>query len=247
MNKIAIIGGSGLARFDEIENVQKFRVETPYGLPSCDLVCGNMFSKDVVFLPRHAKDHTIPPHKINYRSNIWALRDVGVTHVLAVAAVGGINPNMSPEKIMIPEQIIDYSYGREQTFYDGDTSEVSHIDFTHPYCDELRQNLINASNDLHLDVIPSGTYGVTQGPRLETANEIIRMEQDGCDVVGMTGMPEAALAKEAGLCYASVALSVNWAAGKSIGEITTQEINSAIENGMTSVKHLLVRAIQNFS
>lgn len=240
MTKLAIIGGTGLTSIDEMQIISNETVATPYGAPSSSLVTGKLANKEIIFLARHGNDHTIPPHKINYRSNIWALKSVGVTDVIAVAAVGGIHEDIPPGRIAIPDQIIDYTYSRKHTYFEDNLSEVTHIDFTHPYNEQLRQKLLQAVIDCNLDAYNEGVYGATQGPRLETAAEIRRMQIDGCDMVGMTGMPEASLSKELGLNYACCALSVNWAAGKGKSEITMQEIEQAIEVGMVSVKELLV-------
>ncbi len=243
MSKFAVIGGTGLTSIHELHIVSTETIDTPFGAPSAPLVSGVLAGKEIIFLARHGNDHAIPPHKINYRANIWALKSVGVTDVIAVAAVGGIHKDIPPEKIAIPDQLIDYTYGREHTFFEDNLSEVTHIDFSHPYNEELREKLLQAAKECGLDVYNGGVYGATQGPRLETAAEIKRMQKDGCDIVGMTGMPEASLAKELGLNYMCCALSVNWAAGKSDGEIAMQEITLAIEEGMVSVKKLLMAAL----
>ncbi len=240
MTKLAIIGGTGLTSIDEMQIISNETVATPYGAPSSSLVTGKLANKEIIFLARHGNDHTIPPHKINYRSNIWALKSVGATDVIAVGAVGGIHEDIPPGRIAIPDQIIDYTYSRKHTYFEDNLSEVTHIDFTHPYNEQLRKKLLQAVIDCNLDAYNEGVYGATQGPRLETAAEIRRMQIDGCDMVGMTGMPEASLSKELGLNYACCALSVNWAAGKGKSEITMQEIEQAIEVGMVSVKELLV-------
>lgn len=243
MVKLAIIGGTGLTSIEELNILGQLNVDTPYGAPSAPLIKGEVAGKEIIFLARHGNQHIIPPHKINYRANIWALHSIGVTDVIAVAAVGGIHRNIPPKKIVIPMQIVDYTYGRKQTYFEDDLSEVVHIDFTHPYCETLRQKLLQAAKECNIEVYDGGVYGATQGPRLETAAEINRMEKDGCDMVGMTGMPEAALAKELGLNYACCALSVNWAAGKNEKEITMTEINKAIDAGMKAVKSVLMCAI----
>ncbi len=243
MPKIGIIGGTGLTSLEELTIVASEGVDTPYGKPSSDLVRGELGGQEIVFLARHGKEHTIPPHKINYRANIWALQNVGVSEIIGIAAVGGIHKDIPPEKIVIPDQIIDYTYGRHQTFFEDEHTGVSHIDFTHPYSVSLRQRLLQASADCNVKVYESGVYGAMQGPRLETAAEIRRMERDGCDIVGMTGMPEAALARELNLEYACCALTVNWAAGKTDSEITMEEIQSVIETGMVTVKRLIEKCI----
>lgn len=244
MTKLAIIGGTGLNSIDEFLVTNSHAIETPYGKTSAPLLEGKLAGVDTVFLARHGSGHSIPPHKINYRANIWALKSIGVADVIAIAAVGGIHKEIPPKKIVIPDQIIDYTHSRNHTFFEDDLSEVTHIDFTWPYNEILRQKLIKVGQDLNLDISDKGVYGVTQGPRLETAAEINRMERDGCDVVGMTGMPEAVLAKELELNYACCALSVNWAAGRGAAKITMQEIERALNQGMVSVKSILMSIVQ---
>jgi 5'-deoxy-5'-methylthioadenosine phosphorylase len=235
MTTLAIIGGSGLTKMDALEITRREVVNTPYGEPSSPLIHGCFDGLDIVFLPRHGAGHTIPPHKINYRANIWALKHIGVDYIVGMATVGGIRDDMEPETIAIPDQIIDYTWGRGNTFFENDLSEVTHIDFTQPYCQKLRAALIAAAEDASLDVRKDATYGATQGPRLETAMEIKRMHNDGCDLVGMTGMPEAALAKELELCYAHCSVVANWAAGKSDKAITMEDIEKNMKQGMSNV------------
>jgi 5'-methylthioinosine phosphorylase len=235
MTTLAIIGGSGLTKMDALEITRREVVNTPYGEPSSPMIHGCFDGLDIVFLPRHGAGHTIPPHKINYRANIRALKHIGVDYIIGMATVGGISDNMAPESIVIPDQIIDYTWGRGSTFFENDLSEVTHIDFTLPYCEKLRTSLIAAAEDAGLDIRSSATYGATQGPRLESAMEINRMQNDGCDVVGMTGMPEAALAKELELCYAHCSVVANWAAGKSNKPITMQDIEKHMKQGMSKV------------
>lgn len=239
MTKIGIIGGSGLTSLKALQINRREVVHTPYGEPSGPYSHGFFDGIEVVFLPRHGAGHSIAPHCVNYRANIWGLKELGVESVIAMAAVGGITDKMPPGSLCIPDQIIDYTYSRKQTFFDDDYSPVTHIDFTHPYCEELRQKLIAAANKAGIPVEQSGTYGATQGPRLESAAEINRMEKDGCDMVGMTGMPETALAREAGLCYASCAVSVNWAAGRNGSVITMEEIDENLKTGMADARKLL--------
>ncbi len=237
MGRLAIIGGTGLEEMDGLENIERSVVDTPYGPPSSDLIKATLNGVELIFLSRHGEDHSIPPHKVNYRANLWALNNLGVDSIIAVAAIGGITEEMLPGKVSIPDQIIDYTWGREHTFFDG--PEVEHIDFSWPYCSDMRSTLLEAAGSVGIDVVDGGTYGATQGPRLESAAEIRRMEQDGCDIVGMTGMPEASLARELGICYACCAVSANWAAGKSDQEITMEEIEENLKSGMESVKTLL--------
>ena len=240
---LAIIGGTGLTSLETLSISRQERVATPYGEPSGPLTHGELGGKAVVFLARHGYGHTIPPHKINYRANLWALQHSGVEQVIAVAAVGGIRADMEPGCLAFPDQIIDYTWSRGHTFFEDDLTHVTHIDFTYPYCEDLRQKLIQAARRVGLDARESGTYGAMQGPRLETAAEILRLERDGCDLVGMTGMPEAALARELGLRYATCAVVANWAAGKSGGEITMEEILRQLIGGMEKVKLLLREVI----
>lgn len=229
-----------------LKNLQVTRrevVRTPYGEPSGPLTCGNLCGREVIFLARHGYGHTIPPHKVNYRANLWALRDAGVSNIIAVGAVGGIRSDMIPGKLAIPDQIIDYTGGREHTYFEESLANVTHIDFTYPYCQELRRLLIQGAKEAQIDARPSATYGATQGPRLETAAEIDRMERDGCHVVGMTGMPEAALARELGLCYATCAVVANWAAGRQSGLINMQDIDRHLKAGMEKLRVLLEHVV----
>lgn len=239
MTKLAIIGGTGLTQLEGLTLLKREQLSTPYGAPSAEFITGEFNQRQVLFLARHGNPHRIPPHKINYRANIWGLKQLGVEQIIAVAAVGGITEHMAPAHIAIPDQIIDYSHGREHTFFDDADSPLTHIDFTHPYNPALRLALIDAAGRAQVNISPTATYGCTQGPRLETSAEIRRMEQDGCDLVGMTAMPEAALAKELGIDYAAVAVIANWAAGKSEGEITMAEIEQHLHVGMANTAALL--------
>ena len=244
MTAVAIIGGSGLTDLKNLKITRREVMRTPYGEPSAPLVYGALAGREVVFLPRHGAGHTIPPHEVNYRANIWALQRTGVERVIAVNAVGGIAPDyLEPARLVFPDQIIDYTCGRAHTFFGSEASQVTHVDFTEPYCAELRRLLIEASVQAGLAHVARGTYGATQGPRFESAAEIRRMERDGADIVGMTGMPEAALARELELCYACVAVIVNPAAGKAAGPISLKEIEANLETGMARVRQLLERVI----
>jgi 5'-methylthioinosine phosphorylase len=244
-NLIAVIGGTGLyAMMGDFEMTRQEIVNTPYGEPSGPLVHGMLHGKPVVFVARHGFTHRLPPHRINYRANIWMLKKAGVKRILAVNAVGGINPNSPPEMLVIPDQIIDYTWGREHTFYAEDLTRVVHIDFTNPYSESLRKTLINAGKNLALNLVESGVYGCTQGPRLETAAEVKRLQNDGCDLVGMTGMPEAALAREISIEYASIAVVANWAAGLGNDEISMDQIEQALQKGMESVKTLVSETVK---
>lgn len=237
---LAIIGGTGLSQIEGIEDVRHQMVSTPFGEPSGPVTIGRLQGCDVVFLPRHGYNHRIPPHQINYRANIWALRELNVSRILAVAAVGGIHPDMGPGSLIVPDQLIDYTWGRPSTYYEGDLESVTHVDFTYPYDESLRQAFLEAGKTLDIPIVDGGTYGATQGPRLETAAEIRRLERDGCDVVGMTGMPEAVLAREAEIEYASLNVVANWAAGVHDGEtISMAEIEKTLSNSMRGVRKVL--------
>ena len=239
MSTLAIIGGTGLASPEQLAVAQEEHLDTPFGPPSGAVSRGRLFGQEVLFLPRHGYAHTLPPHRVNYRANLWALRELGAREIIAVAAVGGITPAMGPGVICLPTQIIDYTWGRAGTFFEDKLEQVTHIDFTQPYSEPLRRRLRAAASVAGVAVVDGGTYAATQGPRLETAAEIIRLERDGCDIVGMTGMPEAALARELDLDYAAIAVVANWAAGKAAGEISMEQIVATLGAGMAEVGRLL--------
>ena len=243
MTKIAIIGGTGLTTIQGLEITNREIVQTPFGEPSGPLVQGIFSGNKVYFLPRHGVGHTIPPHKVNYRANIWALKNLGVEQVISINAVGGIRKDMQPANLVIPDQIIDYTVSRINTFFEEGLNKVVHIDFTEPFCEELRQSIINAAKLDSIKVINEGTYASTQGPRLETAAEINRLEKDGCDLVGMTCMPEAALAREKELCYASISVVANLAAGRGTEELNMDVIQKNLNDGMLQVRKLLEAVI----
>lgn len=245
MTTIAIIGGTGLTQLDGLTIREAVTPETPWGAPSAPVLRGDFGGRDVLFLARHGHPHRIPPHQVNYRANLWALKAAGAESILAVNAVGGIHAAMGSGHFCVPDQIIDYTYGRGFTFFEGEIEHVTHIDFSYPYDEPLRQQLISALRAEGCDFSGRGVYGCTQGPRLETVAEIARMERDGADIVGMTGMPEAALARELELPYACLALVVNPAAGKSTGIITMAEIEAALAEGMDKVRAVLQRVLHN--
>lgn len=258
MTKVyAILGGSGFNDFDELKNVTACDVSTPYGDASSGLVKGELNHHTVYFMPRHGRGHKLAPHNINYRANIYRLKDLGVTHIIAINAVGGIAEFSGPGSIIVPDQMIDYTYGRKHTFYDGPqdaglTAEptllktgLDHIDFTHPFSVSFRDSMLQYLRSQTLSSASSfcdspATYACTQGPRLESAAEIQRIKNDGCDIVGMTAMPEAALAKELSLEYLSLCISVNWAAGLSSEEIKMDDIIRQLECSIADVKKLCV-------
>ena len=222
---LAVIGGSGLYRFPGLENAERHELETPFGVASGAVVVGDFAGRRVAFLARHGESHSLPPHRVNYRANLWALHALGARRVIGVNAVGGIRADMGPRVIVVPEQIIDYTHGRYTSFCDVEGAEVKHIDFSEPYSASLRIELLAAAGRAGIAAIDGGCYGATQGPRLETRAEIARMKRDGCDLVGMTGMPEAVLARELELEYACLALVANFAAGcGDEAEISIEEI-----------------------
>ncbi|WP_298135526.1 S-methyl-5'-thioinosine phosphorylase [Acidiferrobacter sp.] len=243
MKLLAIIGGSGLTHLRNLTVRERRVMRTPYGEPSAPMVFGLVGEHAVVFLPRHGHGHTIAPHSVNYQANIWALRECGVSHVIAVNAVGAINTALAPGTLVLPDQIIDYTHGRAHTFFGSHPEPVTHIDFTDPYCEALRAALRDGAARAGIALAAQGTYAATQGPRFETAAEIRKFERDGADIVGMTGMPEAALARELDLCYASLAVVANYAAGKADDAIDLHAIERYLESGMAQARTLLEHAI----
>lgn len=242
---IGIIGGSGVYELPELTNVTPCVTDTPYGRVE-HIQEGELDGNTIFFLPRHGVSHHIPPHCVNYRANIDAFDQCGVEKIFALNTVGGISPTTEPGAVVIPDQIIDYTYGREHTFYDGSDDTLAHIEFEYPLSEDLRNALIEASLEVaeegdfgELSVVQRGVYGCTQGPRLETAAEIRRLQQDGCDVVGMTLMPEAALAREAAIHYASLCIVVNWGAGLGHEPIQINEVMSLIENSAPTLREIL--------
>lgn len=239
MGRLAVIGGTGLTKLADLAIKNQETLVTPYGAPSAPFLIGEINGKEIVFLARHGNPHAIAPHKINYCANIWGLKHLGVSEIVAVAAVGGITAAMPPGQLAVPDQIIDYSYGRKHTFFEDENDPVTHIDFSFPYTPALRARLIRAALVAGVEVTDKGVYGCTQGPRLETPAEIRRMERDGCDLVGMTGMPEAALAREIEIDYANLSVVANWAAGKTETEITMEDIERNLHEGMAKAASLL--------
>lgn len=237
--RVAIIGGSGFDALESLRDQSTIEVSTQFGEPSASIVQGHFAATEILFLPRHGREHEIPPHLVNYRANLWALQSLGAEVIISLAAVGGINHDCRPGKLVIPDQILDYTYGREHTYCDDHAGSVEHIEFTHPYCREARAILVKSAQDAGLDVIERATYAAVQGPRFESAAEIRKLERDGADIIGMTGMPEASLARELGLCYAAIAIVVNRAAGKGNAEISKTEIDTAFAEGTESIYRLL--------
>src|SRR5690349_23830655 len=241
---LAIIGGTGLTRLSTLAVRHRAVIRTPYGEPSAALVFGELAGHRAFFLARHGQGHTIPPHRVNYRANLWALKEQGASAILAVASVGAIRDAL-PGELALPDQLIDYTAGRAQTFFDGGDQQVVHVDFTHPYSPALRAACVEAARAGGIDVIEGGCYGAVSGPRLETAAEITRMERDGATLVGMTGMPEAALARELELPYAALCVVVNHAAGRgeSVQQISMEGIARVIESAMDKVRALLEQLV----
>ncbi|MBF0264255.1 MAG: S-methyl-5'-thioinosine phosphorylase [Gammaproteobacteria bacterium] len=236
---LAIIGGTGLTDYKGLEIIESKMISTPYGYPSSELTLAKLYGKSLIFFARHGKEHTVPPHKVNYRANIWALKSEGVESIVAVNAVGGLHPDFSPGSIVLPDQIIDYTYDRLHTYFDENIHSVTHIDFTYPYTKSVIDKLSQAALNADISIYQHGTYGCTQGPRLETAAEINRLIKDGCDLVGMTAMPEAALARELELEYASINIVANWGAGLSDDVITMNDIEKVVSHAIDKVKTII--------
>ncbi|OHC66308.1 MAG: 5'-methylthioadenosine phosphorylase [Rhodocyclales bacterium GWA2_65_20] len=239
---LAIIGGSGLTQLSNLDISHREVVRTPYGEPSGAVIFGRIGCQDVVFLARHGYGHTIPPHLVNYRANMWALaRGAGAAGIVSVASVGGIRPDLAPGVVVIPDQIIDYTWGRHVTYHEGGNGEVVHIDFTEPYDKTLRLRLLAAAVAANEAVVDGAVYAATQGPRLETAAEINRLERDGAHVVGMTGMPEACLARELEVPYAAVCVVANWAAGRgdSAHAISFDKIEAVLKQSLGNARRII--------
>lgn len=210
---LAIIGGTGLYKLADLQDVTSHEPETRYGMPSGPVRVGTLDGHRIAFMARHGEGHSVPPHKVNYRANLAALQTLGAQRILALNTVGGITEHFGPRVLACPDQLIDYTWGRVSTICEEPGTEVLHVDFGEPYTRSLRQAVVAAATKARVALVDGGCYGATQGPRLETRAEIVRMRRDGCDLVGMTGMPEAGLAREMGLDYACLAIVANWAAG----------------------------------
>ena len=243
---IAVIGGSGLLGISEESSTTEEVVDTPYGKPSSALKISKLNGIEIAFIPRHGDPHNIPPHLINYRANIWALKSLGVKTIISVATVGSIAPEIEPGSLVFPNQIIDYTSAREHTFFDGHNNPLNHIDFTYPYEDFLRSQFIASSQNLQIKFIENGCYASVNGPRLETAAEINRYENDGATIVGMTGMPEAGLARELGISYAAICPVANHAAGRGLSKegLNLETINKNSKEMMVSVVTLITEVIK---
>lgn len=238
---LAIIGGRGLTELASLKITHRQVLRTPYGEPSCAFLFGTLNDHEVIFLARHGYGYTIPPHLVNYRANLWALREQGVTEVVSVATVGGIRADLTPGTLVVPDQIIDYTHGRDATFFDLRNTSYTNIDFTQPYCPKLRSRILRSAAEIQKPCVDGGVYAATQGPRLDSAAEINRYERDGADMVGMTGMPETALAMELEMKYATLAVVVNYAAGRgdSKSAINMERVNITANEAMVRVREIL--------
>lgn len=238
---IALVGGTGLTELDDY--AETIEIETPYGAPSAPLRVVEASPVRVLFLPRHGNPHRFPPHRVNYRANMWALREAGADHVLAVYAVGGIHDPFRPATLVLPDQLIDYTWGREHTYSDSENAPLVHVDFTMPYEGHLRRTLLEAGRESEVELVNGGCIGVFQGPRLESAAEIEKAGRDGCDMAGMTALPETGLARELGLDYAGVAVVSNWGAGVTNEKLCEDDIAKTLKEPMTRVRKLLQTVI----
>jgi len=245
----AIIGGTGLYALVGLDDIQTVEPETRYGTPSGPIRVGQLNGERVAFLARHGEGHSIPPHKVNYRANLAALQGLGATRIVALNTVGGIGERFGPRVLACPDQLIDYTWGRVSTICEEADSDVQHVDFGEPYTRSLRVALLTAARETGVNVVDGGCYGATQGPRLETRAEIARLRRDGCDLVGMTGMPEAGLAREMGLEYACLAIVANWAAGAGPDPdevITLEDVLNNVSAATAQVPDVLTRLLTKF-
>lgn len=240
--EIAVIGGSGFYELDSLEGAREVVIDTPYGR-SPEIVLGEVAGRGVAFMPRHGKKHTVPPHLINFRANLWALRELGVVRALATTAAGSINPRMRPSDLVLLDQFIDFTKRRQQTFYEGGKEGVAHVDVSEPYCSELRDILRKTASAMKLKLSQRATYGCTEGPRFETPAEIRAMRRLGCDLVGMTNVPECVLARELELCYAAIGVVTNFAAGLAGKKLTHAEVVEVVKANVPRIQKLVSAAI----
>lgn len=237
--RVAIIGGTGVYDPNILSDIREERLRTPFG--EVKVKVGTYRGKEVAFMARHGEDHSVPPHLVNYRANIWGLRQLGVKSILATAAVGSLNPEMKPKQFVFIDQFLDFTKTRHQTFIE---KGVVHLDMTDPYCPELRGLLTRATRELGLEYHTKGTYVCTEGPRFETPAEIRMFRQLGGDLVGMTSVPEVVLAREAGMCYATIAMVTNFAAGISPTRLSHQEVVDVMAENVDNLRRLTMRAIE---
>ncbi len=253
MSKIGIISGSGLYELKDLIIKKRKNITTPFGKPSDEYIIGYIENTEVIFLPRHGSRHNLPPHMINYRANIWGFKELGVSRIISVSASGGIKKAFKPGKIVVLNQIIDMTKNRKSTFYDGKSAagrstskKVVHIDFTEPYCPEMRRVILKAGKLSKISLRDGGTYAAVEGPRLETAAEIKMLGLLGGDVVGMTGMPEASLSKEMEICYSGISVVSNYAAGITKNKLTTKEVIDTMKASTKKIKSLLEQTLRLF-
>jgi 5'-methylthioadenosine phosphorylase len=238
---LAIIGGRGLTELANLKITHRQVMRTPYGEPSGAFMFGTLNQHEVIFLARHGYGHTIPPHMVNYRANLWALREQGVSDVVSVATVGGIRADLTPGKLIVPDQIIDYTHGRDSTYFNSRNTSYRNIDFTLPYSPNLRRRILRSAEEVQQVCLDGGVYAATQGPRLDSLAEVNRYERDGADMVGMTGMPETALARELDMHYATIAVVANYAAGRGDSKwgIKMDVVNATAKSSMERVRTIL--------
>jgi len=242
---LALVGGTGLTELQDTD--QRIELDTPYGRPSAAIRVVATEPLRLLFLPRHGNPHRLPPHRVNYRANLWALRAAGAGSVLAVYAVGGLHPPYIPAALALPDQLIDYSWGREHTYSDSEADPLVHVDFTRPFEGSLRRQLLTAAAESAIDVVDGGCIGVFQGPRLESAAEIQRARRDGCDMAGMTALPEAGLARELGLDYAGIGVVSNWAAGVTAEPLSEEDIAATLLEPMARVRRLVAALLHRLA
>ena len=243
MSRFAVIGGTGFEQMTDFAVESETTAQTPWGQASHPALRGRIGGRPLWYLPRHGRPHHLPPHRINYRANLWLLREQGVQQVIAINAVGGLRAELQPGQLLAPSQIIDYTWGREHSYYDGGEAGLEHVDFSSPYCSELRAKLLLAATACGESCIDGGVYAATQGPRLESAAEVTRLHRDGGDVVGMTGMPETGLARELGLNYASLCLVVNPGAGLAEEPITLDAMREVLETSASRISAVITRLL----
>jgi len=238
---LAIIGGRGLTQLANLEITHRQVMRTPYGEPSGAFTFGILNRHEVIFLARHGHGYTIPPHLVNYRANLWALQEQGVTEVISIATVGGIRADLTPGTIVLPDQIIDYTHSRDSTFFDKRDVRYTNANFALPYSTGLRTRILRSASLINQPCADSGVYAAIQGPRLDSIAEVNRYERDGADMIGMTGMPEASLAKELELHYACIGVVTNYAAGRgnSMTGINMEAINTTASEAMVRVRSIL--------
>ena len=240
--KIGIIGGTGIYNPEILDHTEEQLIKTEYG--EVKLKTGFYQGQGVAFLARHGEKHAVPPHLVNYRGNIMALKKLGVERIIATAAVGSLNRDLEPGQLVLINQFIDFTKTRSSTFFEGGGKGVVHVDFTEPYCPSLRKTLKEAAGEIGLKVNSGGTYVCTEGPRFETPAEIIMYSKLGGDLVGMTSVPEVVLAREAEICYATIAMVTNYAAGISTASLTIAEVMEAMANNTENIRKLTMKAIE---